>query len=212
MCRRLCSRHPGNMTTRRSPASLRSLERLPPMRFHINAHDGSSPTYERTRSSRTSRSPRRTNAPRLEQLESRELLAISNLSAVNPITPSPIAGTSFTNALATFTSTDTSFNGIVNWGDGFASVGNSVSIVETNPATNTWTVSASHTYIAATIPGNPYPITISVTDNATPTVPPSVVYTSAIVNDAAITVTCWWRDSFRRSIPSCRPTRSRRPS
>ncbi len=159
------------------------------MRFHINAHDGSSPTYERTRSSRTSRSPRRTNAPRLEQLESRELLAISNLSAVNPITPSPIAGTSFTNALATFTSTDTSFNGIVNWGDGFASVGNSVSIVETNPATNTWTVSASHTYIAATIPGNPYPITISVTDNATPTVPPSVVYTSAIVNDAAITVT-----------------------
>ncbi len=159
------------------------------MRFYIQPYHDSTPKFDRKLTSRTSRSPRRRNAPRLEPLESRELLAISNLSAVNPITPSPIAGTSFTNALATFTSTDTSFNGVVNWGDGFASVGSAVSIIETNTATNTWTVSASHTYTAATIPGNPYPITISVTDNATPTVPPSVVYTSAIVKDAAITVT-----------------------
>ena len=126
------------------------------------------------------------NRPRLECLETRSLLTIVSVTAINPLSPHPVAGTSYTGTVADFTVSngDTGpFSATINWGDGHSTVG-AVNLV----SGNNYDVTGTHTYIAPTIAGQYNNVTVTITDANTPSTP-SVADSGAIVDDATVTAT-----------------------
>lgn len=123
---------------------------------------------------------------RFDALESRALLAVTSVTAINPLLPHPVAGTSFTTTVADFTANDTGpFSAMINWGDGHSTPGTINSL-----GANSYSVTGTHTYLAATIAGQYENVTVSIVDSQDPaTTPPSIANSGAIVDDAAINLT-----------------------
>jgi hypothetical protein len=135
--------------------------------------------------SRPARSRRKVQG--FEQLEARNLLAaVFNPIGVNPLTPHPVAGQSALNELvAVFTAPETlpSTTATIDWGDGHATPG---TIVQSG--LTTFDVFGTHTYTDATIPGSPENIVVTINDvTDSPSNPPALIDSTAIVDDAPIT-------------------------
>ncbi|MDE2507750.1 MAG: toll/interleukin-1 receptor domain-containing protein, partial [Planctomycetota bacterium] len=145
-------------------------------------------------SARKRRAARARTAPRFDALEQRALLAISSVTSINPLTPHPLVGNSYTGTVAFFNATDAGpFTAIINWGDGHASPGTISPVISGG-----FQVTGTHTYAALTIPGAPDNVTVSIVDtNDPPGTPPSIANSTAVVDDVPITPAPTTVNAFR---------------
>ena len=121
---------------------------------------------------------------RFDDLELRTLLSITGSMAENPITPHPVAGTSFTATVATFTSNDTGpFMP--------SSIGATATVRRARlnlSARVTISLRVRNTSTAPTLAGNYNNVTVTLVDSTDPPgTPATVVNSGAIVDDAPIT-------------------------
>ena len=121
-----------------------------------------------------------------DRLESRALLAITSVTGINPLTPTPLVGNAYTGTVASFAATDTGpFSATINWGDGHTTAGSFV-----NNGGGSFRVTGTNTYTTLTIPGFPDNVTVSIVDSTdAPGTPPSVANSTAVVDDVPIVAT-----------------------
>lgn len=128
------------------------------------------------------RSNRIQQRPQFDNLEER-LLSITSVTGINPLTPHPLVGNSYTGTVAQFVATDAGpFSATINWGDGHTTAGSFVD----NGGGN-YSVTGTNTFTSLTIPGIPDSVTVSIVDSTDPPgTPPSVANSMAVVDDVSI--------------------------
>jgi Bacterial Ig-like domain len=132
--------------------------------------------------------------PYFDNLEDRALLSITSVTGINPLTPHPLVGNSYTGSVAQFTATDAGpFSATINWGDGHLSAGSF-----TNNGGGNFTVTGTNTFTTLTIPGIPDNVTATIVDSTDPPgTAPSVANSTAVVDDVPIVASPTMVSAFR---------------
>jgi len=132
--------------------------------------------------------------PHFDSLELRALLSITSTTGINPLSPHPLVGNSYTGTVAQFTAADSGpFSATINWGDGHTTAGSFV-----NNGGGNFSVTGTNTYTTLTIPGFPDSVTVSIVDSTDPPgTPPSIANSTAVVDDVPIVATPTTVSAFR---------------
>ena len=132
--------------------------------------------------------------PIFDNLEQRALLAITSVTGINPLSPSPLVGNAYTGTVASIVATDNGpFSANINWGDGHTSAGMFV-----NTGGFDYNVTGTNTYTTLTIPGSPDSVTVTITDSTDPPgTPPSIANSTAVVTDVPIVASPTTVTAFR---------------